>query len=700
MAFEKKRILFVGDHPYCYSGNGNMMRALLETVDYYSYEAVCFGLYPSNMDQYVNNLKVMASANLSYSLISTEAVDGNPYRGDRLVAVLSAFNFDAVVFVGLDVWCYVNEFKRLGEIRSQTGIKYIGLFPYDSHRCRPDWIEWLSFFDLPCVYSEFGYNMVKDKLTKARYFRPPLADAAMYKPLEPEQREKTRKMLLNNTVDTDVFLFGFFGRNQFRKDIPKVLRALSIVREQTPQAILFANTNIQGVFNIGSLVEDYGLRKGDVLVNDKPISEADMINLYGSMDCLVNCSLQEGLSWTLLNAMLMGTPVIATDTTAQTELVEGAGLLVPCNTIGYLPTFTKYGPANIETKACTAEDLADRMGWVIKDEYLRQDMSEKGRNKALGWLSKVDDLNSVLEEMMVREVQNSPQITGKKIKAVLFAQHSSAGDVLMSTQCFEGLRKRHCKPLVYMTQHQYMDIVTGNEFLDEIIPWEPSKLKEYEIVYNPHGERILPGGFNNLDVTLYSMYPYFCKVQPGEIKVDLQPAFGEFSTDFLSRANENVRPICIVHTTGGQAQYRTYKHLDLALSKLGLFIIQVGSIDDWPVRCAGLDLRGKLTWRETAWVMKQADIAVCVDSFPMHLAGALGIDTVAIFGPAPARVTQPRMQHGAKLICLEPNKLDVCPSLTNCWGQPGQNVCKTPCINTVPPHKVKAAVKELLGGDA
>ena len=688
---ENPRILFVGDHPYCYSGNGNMMRALLSTVDYNKFSAVCMGIQQPNTDQYVNSLRAMASTNLPYSLISAESTDKDPYCGNRLLATLSAFKFEAVVFVGLDVWCYVNEFKRLDELRAKTGINYVGLFPYDSHTLRADWVDWLRFFDLPCVYSEYGFSKVGPELSKVRYFRPPLADVDLYKPLTPEQRVKTRKMILGTEEDLDVFLFGFFGRNQFRKDIPKALKALSIVRKEDSRALLFCNTNTQGVFNIGSLIEDYGLRRGDVLVNEQSLDEKQMVNLYGSVDCLVNCSLQEGLSWTLLNAMLVGTPVIATDTTAQTELVEDIGWLVPCNTTAYLPTYTKFGPANVETLACRAEDLAEGMLQVIFNPGLRETMSENSLRKAQDWLSGVDDINVLLEEATAKKRKIGLQATNK-IPAILFMQHSSAGDVLMTTQCFKGMRERHPHlPLVYMTQDQYKSIIEGNKYVDEVVSWDVNKAKQYEIVYNPHGERILPGGFNNLDATLYSMYPYFTRVEADLIQIQTKPIpnVGLYES----------KKTCVVHTTGGQAEYRTYKHLDIALKGLGLFVIQVGGLEDWPVRCADLDLRGELDWQQTAWIMSQAHIAVCVDSFPMHLAGAMGTNVVAIFGPAPARVTQPRMQHGAKSILLEPNKLDVCPSLTSCWGQSGQMKCQSPCINTISPHRVKAAIKKLLGGE-
>jgi hypothetical protein len=53
-----------------------------------------------------------------------------------------------------------------------------------------------------------------------------------------------------------------------------------------------------------------------------------------------------------------------------------------------------------------------------------------------------------------------------------------------------------------------------------------------------------------------------------------------------------------------------------------------------------------------------------------------------------------------KIINLEPDRLAVCPIGCNCWGQPGKAKCQSPCINTINPGLVRAAVLELLNKDS
>jgi glycosyltransferase involved in cell wall biosynthesis len=690
-----KKVLLVGDHPYAFTGNGNMMRSLLGEIDYSRFEVTCFGVsIPSNA-HYINSI---TPVNLPYKLIPYTAFNDELYGGTQILELIYNFKYDAMVIVGLDIWRYGYIFSRLNDYKKRHDIRFSGIFPYDLPMLRLDWVDWFNFFDIPCVYSEYGYNLLKDKVSKLQYFRPRLADCDLYKPLSPEEKLKAKFELQGGEENPDLFIFGFVGKNQVRKDPIRLLKAFGeIVSPQKPEAYLYMHTDINGVFNVQSLVQDYQIRTGTISAKKQgpALNEETMAKIYNGIDCLVNCSLQEGLSWTVLNAMLCGTPIIATDTTAQSELVKGVGKLVPCTELSYISTMTAFGQAYIEAFACSYKDLSQAMIEMLEmSKEERYEIGVKGIEKAQDWLDGCSSINALLENLTPTKISSSKNI---KKKGVLFVQHSSAGDVLMSTQCFKEIKERHKDtPLIYMTQRIFSDIVEGNPYIDEIIGWDDTALKEYEVIYNPHGEKILPGGWNNLDITLHSLYPYFCKVEGDDIYIDLKEPDIEIVNNVLGGKLIRDRDICVVHTTGGQPQYRMYKHLDIALKGLDLFVIQVGGGNDWPVRCADLDLRGKLTWRETAWVMSQAGIAICVDSFPMHLAGALGINTVGIFGPAPARVTQPKMQHGAKSILLESNKLDVCPITSNCWGQPGKQVCATPCINTIHPAKVKKAIKSLM----
>jgi glycosyltransferase involved in cell wall biosynthesis/ADP-heptose:LPS heptosyltransferase len=686
-----RKVLFVGEHPYLTSGNGNMMNALLERVDYTKYDVTVYAL--SDLTYHFHHIVRQPQKYKVIPVYADRPAD-DPWQAHHLINLLKRYDFEIVLFVGIDVWRYAPSYGHMESIKANKNMVFACITQYDLMYIRKDWLMWLNFFDIPTVYSQFCHDMVKDYIPKSRYFRPPLVTPEVWQPRD-ESKKLEYLARLGQAVADDVFIFGFVGKNQFRKDPQRALKAFSLVKKEHPNVRFYLHCNVDdGVYNLRDYIDTLGLAAGDVFGSQQGAyyGPKEMTEIYHVFDCLVNTSYHEGLSWTLLEAMLCGVPIIATDTTAQTELIKDVGIAVPCTDLAYLPVYTINGQSYIETHAANLDLLVKSMKTVIEQPKTREGMIQAGFNKAKDWLAGVSDINGLLDDASkLRDARTGALSTRED--AVLFVQHSSAGDVLMSTQCFKGIKERHKNiPLIYMTQEKFADIVMDNPYVDEVVSWDEMKIRQYKYVYNPHGEKILPGGWNNLDAKLHSLYPYFCKVEADEIFISpKRPA------DEIAELIEGIDyPIVVVHNTG-QVIYRMYKHLDAALKNLPVAVVQVGSASDYPVNCA-LDLRDKLSWRETAWVMSKANIAVCVDSFNAHLAGALGIDSVVIFGPAPARVTQPRMQKGAKLVILESNKLDVCPITAGCWGQVTKEVCQTPCINTITPTKVKQAVQFLLSG--
>lgn len=60
----------------------------------------------------------------------------------------------------------------------------------------------------------------------------------------------------------------------------------------------------------------------------RPISEADEARLYARATAFVTPGLMDGLSLWIMNAMALGTPIIAGDTVAQREVCGDAALFV------------------------------------------------------------------------------------------------------------------------------------------------------------------------------------------------------------------------------------------------------------------------------------------------------------------------------------------------------------------------------------
>jgi heptosyltransferase-2 len=81
--------------------------------------------------------------------------------------------------------------------------------------------------------------------------------------------------------------------------------------------------------------------------------------------------------------------------------------------------------------------------------------------------------------------------------------------------------------------------------------------------------------------------------------------------------------------------------MDHMVNKLGMKVIEFG-VKDYELAGVGLTLAGKATLKESAAVLEKCSMLLCNDSFFLHLAVALGVPVVGIFGPVPPEIRLPR----------------------------------------------------------
>jgi ADP-heptose:LPS heptosyltransferase len=342
---------------------------------------------------------------------------------------------------------------------------------------------------------------------------------------------------------------------------------------------------------------------------------------------------------------------------------------------------------------------------IASDLEFAGEIGLKGHEVALSWLDGVSNINTLLEDVMTERVIELATNHKPKKDMVLFCQHSSAGDVLMTTRCFDGIKNRYGLPLAYMTSPQYMDIIEGNPHIAEVLPWDPEVASEFKHVLNPHNDIILPGHWGrNCNSILSDFYWKILRVEPNDFfiqKKEPEPYFtGEngachFVTPLINGLIEKGYPICVLHTSGGDKAFRAYQYMSDVAKWLGngpnFFTVQLGGKDD-PDAGAELDLRGRLSFRESAWVMDKAVLAVTIDSFISHLAGALGVSQVCLFGSGNAVVTRPNQTKGM-LICLSPDYVTDCKGLGPCSGSVKD--CPVPCTGRHSPMDIIEAISEI-----
>lgn len=104
-----------------------------------------------------------------------------------------------------------------------------------------------------------------------------------------------------------------------------------------------------------------------------------------------------------------------------------------------------------------------------------------------------------------------------------------------------------------------------------------------------------------------------------------------------------------------------------------------------------VDLRGRHTLAETAWVLRSADLVIANDCGPAHVADAVGARTLVLFGPTCELKNGPR-NRGTVLaadVPCRPCQHDV----------PAMAACMDPvCMTGITPEAVMAAVEKMTGG--
>lgn len=141
-----------------------------------------------------------------------------------------------------------------------------------------------------------------------------------------------------------------------------LIRALGMLKDRLPSlhVVCTGVTKRRDLKEeLEALAESEGVRDRVVFMGFLP--DEDLPSIYARAKALVFPSAFEGFGLPLIEAMQFGVPVIAADNTSITEVVDGAGLLVPTG---------------------DASALAEAIERVLTDAPLRDALIEKGRERA------------------------------------------------------------------------------------------------------------------------------------------------------------------------------------------------------------------------------------------------------------------------------------------------------------------------------
>ncbi len=177
----------------------------------------------------------------------------------------------------------------------------------------------------------------------------------------------------------------YVGDINYNKNIPGLIRAFSLVAHHLP---LTTHLVLVGKAFEGETDEAREIRRliGEFQMEDKVhmlgfVSDEDLVKIYNLAEVYCQPSFYEGFGFPVLEAMACGTPVVAGETQALTEIGEGAALFV--------------NPKNVQALAAGLEK-------VISDTNLKKELIQAGFEKVreFSWSKTASDTINVYKKVL------------------------------------------------------------------------------------------------------------------------------------------------------------------------------------------------------------------------------------------------------------------------------------------------------------
>ena len=232
-----------------------------------------------------------------------------------------------ILFTLYDVWVFKGKRWADWNVASWVPIDHVPAPPAVAAWCRQDFVT-------PIAMSQYGQAMLQNIGIDALYIPHAIED--VFKPTNNVDGVNGRKFV---GLPDDAFVVGMNAANKGvtpnRKAFGENLLAFSIFAKAHKDAVLYLHTDYLGGLGgikLEQLVISCGIDPNQVVWIDPylyktGIDQKRLASIYTAMDVLLATSYGEGFGIPTIEAQACGTPVIASEFAASTELV-GDGWLI------------------------------------------------------------------------------------------------------------------------------------------------------------------------------------------------------------------------------------------------------------------------------------------------------------------------------------------------------------------------------------
>ena len=410
----------------------------------------------------------------------------------------------------------------------------------------------------------------------------------------------------------------------------------------------------------------------------------EMASLYSHPQIKSFVSFSNGESWglPLLEAAACEIPIISTNWGGQLSFLKKGFFSPVAYDLKDIPNAAVWEPILIKGSrwANVREDDAKNRMQKMVAQYVKprdwaKELSKEIKEKFDEKVTNQHFVNTVKQEMLkqVADQLDPVEYLRSFIETpddfnIIYTMPMSTGDVFISTAVLDGLKKYlpENSKIYFSTQPKYFDLLKGNPHIYKCIPWNEGMLQSelleevFDLALTPNIEThylfsnwLKKGQGGKI---LAEMYAQHCECELGEYHIEREPVLG-LPEQYMT-----------VHTTSGKGQwegryYRSYQEVLDNVKQLypDLKIVQVGAEDE-PALNVDFDLRGKTNYQQLAFVVEHSLLHLSPDTYTMHLAAALKVPFVALFGCSSAKHTRPWVKDlkTSKFLLLQSERLTGC----------------------------------------
>lgn len=208
------------------------------------------------------------------------------------------------------------------------------------------------------------------------------------------------------------------------------------------------------------------------------------------------------------------------------------------------------------------------------------------------------------------------------VNSILVKRSSAHGDALVATGVCSALKKKYPEAKI-MFSTMFPEVAKDNPYIDEFVPLSGIGAASPDVFYN------LDLSYEwRPKVNILSVYAEHCGVKEKDCIFYLKKE--EYKDQQLPKDFIVIHP-GTTNWTGRDWPHENFTELAQILKDRGENIVSIGKYTEGTIPC-DLDLRGKTSIFQLAWILSKAKLFVGIDSFPMHIAQIADIPAVAFFG--------------------------------------------------------------------